>query len=64
MKKRGRRKNENIVKIQQSGKKGSYRVTIPIHIMRELRWREHQRVVVNLDKKTKTVKIKDWPVRP
>lgn len=50
---------KNIRKIQQSGKKGSYRLTIPIEIMRVLKWREHQKVVVK--KYGKGVIIRDWP---
>jgi len=38
----------------------SYAVTIPIEIMRELKWREKQKVVVK--KRGKSIIIKDWPV--
>ena len=54
----GRRKQENIRKIQQSGKKGSYHLTLPIRVMRELKWRQGQKVVV---KRTgKKIVIEDW----
>ena len=56
----GRRKDENLRKIQQSGKKGSYHITLPVSIVRELKWKEGQKVVVSVDKKSKTIKIKDW----
>lgn len=49
---------KNIRKIQQSGKRGSYRLTIPVEIMRELRWREHQKVVVR--RRGKKITIEDW----
>ncbi|MDZ7786263.1 MAG: AbrB/MazE/SpoVT family DNA-binding domain-containing protein [Candidatus Saccharibacteria bacterium] len=50
---------ENIRKIQKTGREGeSYMVTIPKEIMNKLSWREHQKVVVELD--GKTVKITDW----
>jgi len=54
----GRRKvqNENVRKIQQSG--GSYYVTIPIAIMRKLRWRERQKIV--FAKRGAGITIKDW----
>ena len=47
---------ENIRKIQQSG--DMYTVSIPIELMRKLKWREHQKVVVR--KFGKGLKIKDW----
>lgn len=52
------RRSEQIRKIQQSGKKGSYRLTIPVEIMRVLKWREHQKVVVKL--RGKKITIEDW----
>ncbi len=54
----GRRKEENIRKIQQSGKKGSYHLTLPIKVMRKLRWREGQKVVVK--RSGKKIVIEDW----
>lgn len=54
----GRRKEENIRKIQQSGKKGSYHLTLPIKVMRELKWKEGQKVVVK--RVSKRVIIEDW----
>jgi len=50
---------ENIRNIQRSG--GTYHITIPIRIMRKLRWRERQKVVVRLF--GKGLRIKDWPVK-
>ncbi len=49
---------ENIRKIQQSG--DMYTVSIPIELMRELGWREHQKVVIERDEKGDGLKIKDW----
>lgn len=54
----GRQKDENLRKIQQSGKKGSYHLTLPIRIMRELKWKEGQKVVVKL--RGKKLMIEDW----
>ena len=54
----GRRKQENIRKIQQSGKKGSYHLTLPIRIMRELKWKENQKVIVR--RRGKRIIIEDW----
>lgn len=47
---------ENIRKIQKSGK--MYHISIPIRIMRKLKWREHQKVVVK--KFGEGLRIKDW----
>ena len=54
----GRRKEENIRKIQQSGKKGSYHLTLPVKIMRELKWKQGQKIVVK--KRGKRIIIEDW----
>ena len=53
---RRRLKDKNIRKIFKSG--DSYAVTIPIEIVRELKWREKQKVVVK--KRGKGVIITDW----
>lgn len=47
---------ENIRKISKSG--DSYSLTIPISVMRELGWKEKQKVVV--EKRGKGIVIKDW----
>jgi len=54
----GRRKNENIRKIQQSH--GTYYVSIPIDIAREMKLKERQKVVFDYDSRTKKITIKDW----
>ena len=50
-------KNKNIRKITKLGG-SSYAVTIPISIMRKLKWRERQKVV--LTQRGKKVTIEDW----
>ena len=47
---------ENIRKITRSG--NSYAITLPISVMRELGWREKQKVVV--EKRGEGILIKDW----
>lgn len=42
---------------------GSYMLTLPIEYVRELGWQENQKVVVEMDKKSKRLVIRDWPVR-
>lgn len=55
-----RRKNEekNIRKLIKRGGGTSYGVTLPISYIRELKWRERQRVVVR--KVGKRLVIEDW----
>lgn len=48
--------DENIRNIQKS--KRSYYVTLPIQIIRDFRWQERQKVVV--EKRGKEIVIKDW----
>jgi len=55
-----RRKFEerNIRKITKIASGSSHSVTIPIEYMRKLKWREKQKVVVNL--RGKKITIEDW----
>ena len=55
----GRARNENIRKIQETGGK-SYSITLPIKGMRLFKWKENQKVVVEIDKKKKRFIVKDW----
>lgn len=50
--------NKNIRKLTKVGGK-SISVTIPIDIIRKLKWRERQKVVVTL--RGKKLTIEDWP---
>ncbi len=52
---------EQIRKIQQAGQ-GSYLVTIPIEMVRKLKWREHQKVVFKIIDRDKIL-ISDWKKR-
>jgi antitoxin component of MazEF toxin-antitoxin module len=51
---------DNIRKITKNGR-NSYYVNIPYDIMKELHWRERQKVVVK--KSGNKVIISDWPAR-
>ena len=53
---RRRSYDKNVRKITRSG--DSYALTLPIDIIRELGWREKQKVVVS--KRGKGIVIKDW----
>ena len=56
----GRRKLEerNIRKIQRSH--GTYYVSIPIDIVKEMKLQEREKVVFEYDKKRKKTIIRDW----
>ena len=56
----GRRKlsDKNIRKLQHSN--GTYYLTVPIEIVREMKLKEREKVIFSFDKRTKTIKIKDW----
>lgn len=50
--------NRNIRKLYRTGKRGSISVTIPIDLVRSLKWRAGQKVIVK--KRGKGVSIVDW----
>ncbi len=49
----------NIRKITKVGGR-SYAITLPIEIIRSFKWKEKQKVVLKINKKRKTITIKDW----
>ncbi len=49
-------KDRNTRKLGKSG--ASYSLTLPLEFIRELKWRNKQKLVV--EKKGKTLVIKDW----
>jgi len=51
-------KEKNIRKLTKTGSGRSMGVTIPIEMVEELKWKEHQKVVVRL--RGKEIIIKDW----
>jgi bifunctional DNA-binding transcriptional regulator/antitoxin component of YhaV-PrlF toxin-antitoxin module len=52
--------NRNIRKLSRVGNGKTYTITIPIEIIREFGWQRKQKLVVEMDKKNKVVKIRDW----
>jgi bifunctional DNA-binding transcriptional regulator/antitoxin component of YhaV-PrlF toxin-antitoxin module len=52
--------NRNVRKLSRVGNGKTYTITIPIEIIREFGWMKKQKLVVEMDKKNKIVKIKDW----
>jgi len=57
---RGKFEDKSIRKLTKLGGK-SIAVTIPIEIIRKLKWQERQKVVVKL--RGKKITIEDWPVK-
>ncbi len=55
---RRRIENRNIRKLSKSGGGVSISLTLPIEIVRELKWRDNQKVVVK--KVGKKIIIEDW----
>ncbi len=55
-----KRKEIRIRKLIKTGRGKSFCLTLPISFIRKLKWREHQKLVVVLDKKGKKIIIKDW----
>jgi len=51
-------KHKNIRKLTKVST-DSFSVTIPIEYINKLKWKEHQKLVVNL--KGKKITIEDWP---
>ena len=55
-----KRKEIRIRKLIKTGRGKSFSLTLPISFIRKLKWREHQKLVVVLDKRGKKIIIKDW----
>lgn len=55
---RRRLEKRNIRKLIKSGSRRSITVTLPIEIIRKLRWRGGQKVVI--EKRGRGIFIKDW----
>ena len=49
----------SIRKITKVGGK-SYAVTLPIEVIRLFNWKERQKVILKINKRKKTITIKDW----
>lgn len=50
--------NQNIRKLGRTGKGSSFFITLPIEMVRNLKWRERQKLTVKL--KGKKLIIEDW----
>lgn len=57
---RSKLENKNIRKLSKVGGGVTYAVTLPIDAIRDFGWREGQKVVVEVDKRNKLFRIKDW----
>ena len=54
----GRNKNELIRKLSKVGKT-SYSITLPINIIRQFKWRERQKLIIEVDEAGKSIVIRD-----
>jgi len=55
-----RKKEIRIRKLIKTGRGKSFSLTLPISFIRKLKWREHQKLVLLLEKRRKRIVIKDW----
>jgi len=51
---------QNIRKLTKMGGGRSFGITLPISFIRQLKWRERQKLVVEFDKARKRIIVKDW----
>jgi len=58
----GRKKinKRNIRKISKVAGGSSYAITLPIEAIRKFKWRERQKVVVDIDEKRVRLIVRDW----
>jgi bifunctional DNA-binding transcriptional regulator/antitoxin component of YhaV-PrlF toxin-antitoxin module len=55
-----RQDERNVRKLTKVGGGATYSITLPIEDVRELGWKEKQKLTVELDKKNKRFIIRDW----
>lgn len=58
----GRRKagQENIRSLTKTGGGRTYTVSLPAAVIREYGWKERQKLTLVINRKNKTILIKDW----
>ena len=52
--------DKNIRKLTKMGGGRSFGITLPISFIRQLKWRERQKLVVEFDEKKKRIIVRDW----
>ena len=52
--------NRNIRKLSRVGRGNTYSLTLPIEMIRKLKWQKTQKIEVELDEKKNRLIIKDW----
>jgi bifunctional DNA-binding transcriptional regulator/antitoxin component of YhaV-PrlF toxin-antitoxin module len=52
--------NRNIRKLSRVGRGNTYSLTLPIEMIRKLKWQRTQKIEVELDEKKGRLIIKDW----
>lgn len=53
---------ENIRSLTKTSSGTSYAITLPMAMVKKLKWKERQKLMVTM--KGATLTIKDWPIRP
>jgi len=58
----GRKKveNRNVRKLAKVGGGSTYAITLPIDAVREFKWKEGQKLEIEVDKRRKRFIIRDW----
>jgi len=58
----GRRKagSENVRSLTKMGGGNSYAITLPKAIVKEFKWKERQKLQLTINKKGKSITIRDW----
>jgi len=51
---------ENIRKLTKMSNGTSYGITLPIDVIRRWRWKERQKLQLDIDEKSHTITIRDW----
>lgn len=52
--------NRNIRKLSRVGRGNTYSLTLPIEMIRKLKWQKTQKIEVEMDEKKNRLIIKDW----
>ena len=55
-----RAKQRRVRKLSRVGRGRTYSITLPIEVIRQFKWQEKQKLVLEIDAKKKRIIIKDW----
>ena len=60
MKTRRKLEERNIRKITKVSGGSSYAITLPVEVIRRWKWKERQKVVLEVNEEEKSITIRDW----